>query len=39
MREPPDPGCEENRYRGQQIALLQKKAAKLGLQIVDAQPA
>jgi transposase len=29
----------ENRYRGQQIALLQKKAAKLGLQIVDTQPA
>ena len=29
----------ENRYRSQQIALLQKKAAKLGLQIVEAQPA
>jgi transposase len=29
----------ENRYRGQQIAMLQKKAAKLGLQVVEAQPA
>ena len=29
----------ENQYRGQQIALLHKKAAKLGLQIVETQPA